>query len=179
MPRAAAPLDPILCATLIRSERWRTKIASGPNGCIVWTAGMIRGYGLVWFDGNRYAHRVAYVAATGADIPKGLTIDHLCRNPACVNPDHLEPVSHRENVLRGVSPAAAHHQKTHCPRGHELSDDNLVPSSAKKGKRDCLECSHEKTELIRAARTKLRLTRRAYVAVYGQSRAAAEAVLAQ
>ena len=63
--------------------------------------------------------------------------------------------------------------------GHELSDDNLVPSSAKKGKRDCLECSHEKTELIRAARTKLRLTRRAYVAVYGQSRAAAEAVLAQ
>ena len=52
-------------------------------------------------------------------------------------------------------------------------------ASAKKGKRDCLECSHEKTELIRAARTKLRLTRRAYVAVYGQSRAAAEAVLAQ
>ena len=96
-----------------------------------------------------------------------------------LGPDHLEPVSHRENVLRGVSPAAAHHQKTHCPRGHELSDDNLVPSSAKKGKRDCLECSHEKTELIRAARTKLRLTRRAYVAVYGQSRAAAEAVLAQ
>ena len=49
----------------------------------------------------------------------------FCRNPACVNPDHLEPVSIRENLLRGVGPSAQHAKKTHCPAGHSYAGKNL------------------------------------------------------
>ena len=72
-------------------------------------------------DGNRkpLAHRVAYELYR-AEIPEGLVLDHLCRNPACVNPWHLEPVTHRENIFRGVSPQALVVRTGHCQRGHEV-----------------------------------------------------------
>lgn len=93
----------------------------GPNGCWIWTACVDKlGYGVQW-DGelgkHQRAHRSVWRYFVGP-IPEGLTIDHLCRNRACVNPDHLEPVTLKVNVLRGNNPAAINARKTHCFRGH-------------------------------------------------------------
>ncbi len=69
------------------------------------------------------AARFAYELLVGP-IPPGLHIDHLCRNRGCVRPDHMEPVSNRENVLRGVGPSAINAAKTHCVHGHPFSAEN-------------------------------------------------------
>lgn len=87
--------------------------------CWAWTgAHHVEGYGEFQMDGRRLrAHRVAWEWAHGP-IPVGLEPDHLCRNRACVNPDHLELVTHRVNILRGLAPTAINAAKTECPRGH-------------------------------------------------------------
>ena len=82
------------------------------------------------------AHRVAYEALVGP-IPTGLVSDHLCRNPPCVRPDHLEMVPQRINVLRGNSPAARHRLVTHCPQGHEYTPENTYPNRTKRSCRTC------------------------------------------
>lgn len=78
-------------------------------------------------------HRLAYELVVGV-IPDGLVLDHLCRNPPCVNPAHLEPVTNAENIRRGIQAT-----KTHCERGHPLSGDNLYvnPSTRKRTCRTC------------------------------------------
>lgn len=97
------------------------------SGCIEWTGSRIRGYGNigVGYIGKRgvarAAHRVAYELLVGP-IEDGMTLDHLCRNRCCVNPAHLEPVSSLENYERGL--AARGGRKTHCPQGHEYTDEN-------------------------------------------------------
>lgn len=110
-----------------------------PNsGCWLWlgTANS-QGYGTLQDDGLTIrAHRVVYEAEVGP-IPEGLVIDHLCRNRICVNPSHLEPVTFKENVLRGISPPANNARKTHCPRGHALSEPNV---NRRRGYRACVEC---------------------------------------
>lgn len=83
------------------------------------------------------AYRVAFELTKGA-IPESLTLDHLCRNHACVNPDHMEPVAFRENVLRGMSPLAINARKISCPKGHPLSGTNLAVE--KGGARKCKIC---------------------------------------
>lgn len=113
---------------LIRlSNRFWSKVDdSSENGCWPWTGGTSpKGYGRFYIEGRQYqAHRVAYELLAGP-IPDGLVIDHLCRRPACCNPFHMEPVSNRENVLRGDTFCARNHAKTHCPKGHPYSGDNL------------------------------------------------------
>lgn len=85
------------------------------------------------------AHRFAYEDSVGP-IPDGLTLDHLCRTSACVNPLHLEPVSMTENNRRGLSPTARYWRQTECKRGHSLSGDNLLPTDLKRGFRCCRAC---------------------------------------
>lgn len=87
---------------------------------------------------SRLGHRWSYEHFVGP-IPAGLTIDHLCRNQACVNPLHMEPVSRSENVMRGVSPPALNSKRTHCKRGHEFTPDNTIVSSGGRHRR-CREC---------------------------------------
>ena len=96
------------------------RIHPEPNsGCWLWAGSTNSwGYGQVKFYGRQWqAHRFIYTLVKG-EIPQGMDLDHLCRVRGCVNPDHLEPVSERENVLRGKTFAAANAAKTSCPRGH-------------------------------------------------------------
>lgn len=109
------------------------------------------GYSGTATHGERLAHRIAWVAANGP-IPDGLTIDHLCRNKACVNVDHLEVVTYGENTRR----AWAANPRTHCRRGHEFTDDNVVIGAD--GYRTCLTCkrvaNREAAARYRAKRAK-------------------------
>lgn len=83
------------------------------------------------------AHRIVYEYFRGA-IPAGLILDHLCRNRACCNPDHLEPVTQKENLNRGIHRNSV---KTHCPKGHPYEGANLFYDA---GKRKCRECVNAK-----------------------------------
>ena len=110
--------------------------------CWFWTAALDQdGYGKCRRDGVKRAHRVAYEELVGP-IPNGLSLDHLCRNRACVRPDHLEPVTNRENLMRGATFAALNAAKTHCPQGHEYTDENTCRKS--NGSRICRTCSNRK-----------------------------------
>ena len=111
----------------------------GADGCWLWT-GCVRsdGYGSVRFAGRvTYPHRVVYEFIRGP-VPEGLTLDHLCRVRHCVNPAHLEAVTHKENCLRGTSPLAVNAARTHCPRGHAYDEANTLYD---RGKRTCRECN--------------------------------------
>ncbi len=116
------------------------RIEPEPNtGCWLWTgatAGL--GYSQVRIAGRRlYAHRAVYEFFKGA-VPVGLEMDHLCRVRPCVNPAHVEAVTHRENLLRSpIQISTVNSRKTHCLRGHALVPGNLRPSSPG---RACLKC---------------------------------------
>lgn len=106
-------------------DRLADKFVFSPSGCWDWTANKQRtGYGHITIDKKAcLAHRVMYEFLIGP-IPDGLTLDHLCRNTSCVNPKHLEPVTLRENLLRGNGFGGVNARKTHCARGHEYSEAN-------------------------------------------------------
>ena len=124
------------------AERFWSKVLALSNGCWEWQAHKSDGYGI--FDVRRkrhLAHRFAYTLLVGP-IPEGLTIDHLCRNRACVNPLHLEPLTMRENILRGVGLTAQRAARTQCPRGHpyDMFNTRIRPC----GRRACRACDRQR-----------------------------------
>ena len=109
------------------------------SGCWVWLNYCDKkGYAKF---GRELAHRVSYELFKGP-IGRGLTIDHLCRVHSCVNPDHLEVVTHQVNIRRSDSPSAQNARKTHCIKGHELVGENIYWETTRRGlkKRHCWVC---------------------------------------
>ena len=118
--------------------------------CWMWTGALSAdGYGRWWKDGrNRPTHIFVYEDLVGP-VPAGLQLDHLCRVRACCNPKHLEPVTCRENLLRGDTFAACNAVKTHCPRGHTYTPENTRTYGRS---RQCVACQKERAALVAAAR---------------------------
>lgn len=116
---------------------WSRVNKDGPNGCWEWTGPREPfGYGRV---SSLRAHRIAYELLVGP-IPVGLTLDHLCRNPPCVNPAHLEPVTMGVNVLRGDTITGRAARQTTCKRGH--------PFTIVAGRRVCIECRRARDRVL-------------------------------
>jgi hypothetical protein len=116
------------------------RIMPEPNsGCWLWIGGLTtNGYGKITHARKRFAvHRVVYKLTRG-DINPALEIDHLCRNRCCCNPQHLELVTSRINLLRGDGVGGKNYRKTRCKNGHELIAPNIYPNSRK---RRCIICS--------------------------------------
>lgn len=131
--------------------RFEMNVVRDDGGCWSWTASTSGGYGDFMVGGKRTkAHIAAYEHCIGP-VPDGMELDHLCRNRACCNPEHLEPVTHQVNVLRGEGIAAVNARKTECKRGHSLAGDNLGinPTS---GTRFCRICAQETKRAYQARR---------------------------
>lgn len=120
IPRSSAP-----------EQRFWFYVKKEADGCWLWQGGTNGRYGVFSIKKKqRYAHRLSYIWAKGT-IPDGLTIDHLCRTPLCVNPDHLEAVTQHENNSRA-------HRRIVCKRGHEWTPENTWIE--KNGARHCRKC---------------------------------------
>lgn len=108
----------------------------------------ITGYSRVMHNRKRQmTHRAVYELLVGT-VPKYLELDHLCRNRACINPDHLEPVTKKENVLRGEGYMAKNARKTHCKNGHEFTAENTYIPPKRSNRRDCKACRNTRVRVV-------------------------------
>lgn len=127
-------------------ERFWRKVKIVDSGCWEWQAGLqSEGYGMFGLETKRPYEHLTVLAHVWAferyvkKTPAGLELDHLCRNPRCVNPLHLEPVTHRLNLLRGNHPTAVTVRTNRCCRGHLLTEDNVLRKPNARG-RYCRAC---------------------------------------
>jgi hypothetical protein len=150
--------DPLWRPSTPEDRFWAKVNKNGPDGfhsqtgenlgpCWLWTASTSgKGYGKMGVGGRKghqvYAHRFSYELLVGP-IPPGLELDHLCRVHHCVRPDHLDPVPHQENALRGLRGVLT----THCPAGHAYSPENTYVNG---GKRFCRACQRARDAAYRA-----------------------------
>lgn len=133
----------------IGPSRFWAKVRAAESGCWEWVGATSDGYGhFQWQGRNVRAHRYLWERVRGP-IPTGLVIDHLCRNRRCVNPNHLEVVTFRENILRGVGAGAQAARITHCAAGHALND--LGGRRGDRRWRRCLVCQREYTRVYKRA----------------------------
>lgn len=133
--------------TIKQTRRFCENITVG-DGCWEWqgfldrpnTGGGGGGYGKIhWNRRQQFAHRVSYEWLVGPISP-GLQVDHLCRNRRCVRPDHLEPVTRRENIIRGLGWGGINSRKQMCVHGHTYDIANTVLRRTEGGHRRCRKC---------------------------------------
>jgi hypothetical protein len=132
--------DRFCAKVLVTSECWLWLAATNPCG-----------YGTFRYYGRSHtAHRVAYLEMVGP-VPAGLEVRHKCDNPPCVNPEHLEVGTHKDNMQDKVKRGRhGHAKRTHCPKGHEYDDKNTYPIPS--GGRGCRQCRNAATIASRAKR---------------------------
>jgi hypothetical protein len=135
--------------TIDNRLRAKTVLLPCPNPkllgqCRVWQGSKSsKGYGRIYFNGRTHQiHRLAYERC-GLVIPEGMQLDHLCRVRACWNPDHIEPVTNKQNVLRGVGISAQFAQRDRCKNGHIFTSENVIMRTGKRTGRRCLDCSKD------------------------------------
>jgi hypothetical protein len=160
------------------------------EGCRIWTGARATGYGMISLPTavtpvgsqiNVCVHRVVWMKERGP-IEVGLVLDHDgptgCHNRACCDPDHLQPVTQRHNIMvTGHGVVSDNGRKTHCPKGHPLEGDNLRPLQS--GWRDCLTCYRSRGAVLARAAKALGLTYVGYGTAFGYSQATALHVIAE
>lgn len=119
-----------------------TRFRENENGCLEWQGAKTKtGYGIVVINSKPYlTHRVMYVSEFG-EPDADLVIDHLCRNRACGNTEHLEAITNVENVMRGNGMGVQNSMKSYCPRGHAMIEPNFISSKPTHG-RACKSCDN-------------------------------------
>jgi hypothetical protein len=129
--------------------RMRDRVVVTDPGCWEWQGETNQvGHGRVFWDGRRRSvYRVTYELSGGV-IPDGYELDHLCRNPRCCNPEHVEPVTHAENMRRGVQ---ALRDGATCHAGRHLVTSTSVYVNPSDGRRRCRPCRNERRQAARAA----------------------------
>lgn len=128
---------------IYEARLWSKASRNEETGCLEWQAYVMpNGYATMsYYKKTTVAHRLA-LKFSGREIPEGMWVDHLCRNRRCINPDHLDIVTPRENTLRGVGPDILRKRRAsvvECPQGHAYSPENTYTS--KSGKRHCKTCA--------------------------------------
>lgn len=109
----------------------------------------IKGYNVITYQRKTWKLHVLLYEVMVGPVPAGMVLDHLCSNPGCVRPDHLEPVTPRENILRGRSRQAENARRTHCVNGHPFDEQNTYWRKDKHG-RVCRSCGTESMRRQRA-----------------------------
>ncbi len=137
---------------IVEARFWSRIDKSGPTmpgmttPCWAWTGFLTHdGYGRMFFGKKPsvLTHRFAYELCVGPCPPRPLEPDHLCRNRACANPDHIEFVTKRENQMRGIGFVPINAAKTHCKHGHEYDEKNTIRRARHLDRRECRECGRQ------------------------------------